>query len=226
MTTPTKPAREPRTPLSRERVLRAALAIADESAIGSLTMRKLGEALGVEAMSLYNHVANKDELLDRMVDLVFGEIELPSRSRGTDWKVAMRERAVSARKALSRHRWAVALMSSRTHLARQRSGTTTPSWEAFEGRPSLSRWQRTRCPPSTATSTASRCNKASLPHDTEEATAEVAEMIFKQFGPDECSYPTELTGKHVLEPGHDYGDKFEFGLDLMLDGFEKARGTT
>jgi AcrR family transcriptional regulator len=102
MTTPTNHARQPRTPLSRERLLRAALAIADESGIGSLTMRKLGEALEVEVISLDNHVANKDELLDAMVDLVFGEIELPS--SGTDWEAARRERAISAHKALSRHR--------------------------------------------------------------------------------------------------------------------------
>src|SRR5712664_1487853 len=102
MTPKTKPATRPRTPLSRERVLLAAVAFADEHGIASLSMRKLGEVLGVEAMSLYNHVANKDQLLDGMVDLVFGEIDLPSGS--TDWKTAMRQRAISARQALSRHR--------------------------------------------------------------------------------------------------------------------------
>ena len=100
------------TPLNRERVLRAALAYADENGIGSLTMRKLGDNLGVEAMSLYNHVANKAELLDGMIDLVFAEIELPT--DGSAWRVAMRERAVSARRALSRHRWAIGLMESRS----------------------------------------------------------------------------------------------------------------
>src|ERR1035437_3828631 len=103
---------EPRIPLSRERVLRAGVAFADESGIAALSMRKLGEALGVEAMSLYNHVANKDELLDGMVDVVFREIDLPG--GGTDWKTAMRERAQSARQALGRHPWAIALMSTRT----------------------------------------------------------------------------------------------------------------
>src|SRR3989441_13353082 len=101
MAPPTKPATKARTRLNRERVLRAAVAFADASGIGSLSMRKLGEALGVEAMSLYNHVANKDELLDGMVDLVFREIDLPS--GGADWKTSMRQRAVSARQALSRH---------------------------------------------------------------------------------------------------------------------------
>ena len=77
MARPARPGTEARTPLTRDRVLRAAVTFADEGGIGSLSMRKLGEVLGVEAMSLYNHVANKDELLDGMIDLVFGEIELP-----------------------------------------------------------------------------------------------------------------------------------------------------
>src|SRR5580692_1786422 len=109
---PAKPATEPRIPLSRERVLLAAVVFADESGIASLSMRKLGEVLGVEAMSLYNHVANKDQLLDGMVDLVFSEIDLPA--GGADWRSAMRERAESARQALRRHPWAIALMSTRT----------------------------------------------------------------------------------------------------------------
>src|SRR3984893_17897152 len=108
----TDTARQRRMPLSRERVLPAAVAFADESGIGSLSMRKLGDALGVEAMSRYNHVANKDELLDGMVDLVFSEIDLPA--GGADWKTAMRQRAVSARQTLARHPWAVGLMESRT----------------------------------------------------------------------------------------------------------------
>ena len=101
-----------RAPLSRDRVLQAAVAFADQHGLAALTMRKLGEALGVEAMSLYNHVANKDQLLDGMVDLVFGEIELPE--DGVDWKTAMRRRAVSCRHALARHRWAIGVMESRT----------------------------------------------------------------------------------------------------------------
>ena len=112
MAPPRKPPAGRRLPLSRERVLRAGVSYADKHGIGVLSMRKLGQALGVEAMSLYNHVANKDELLDGMVDLVFAEIELPA--PGDEWKTAMRQRAVSARKALSRHPWAIALMSTRT----------------------------------------------------------------------------------------------------------------
>jgi AcrR family transcriptional regulator len=99
-----------RVPLSRERVLRAAVAYADEHGIASVSMRKLGEALGVEAMSLYNHVANKDELLGDMVDVVFREIGLPAGA--ADWRTAMRQRAVAVRRVLSHHRWAIGLMSS------------------------------------------------------------------------------------------------------------------
>jgi AcrR family transcriptional regulator len=112
MASPTEPATRRRLPLSRERVLRAAVAFADEAGIASLSMRKLGEAVGVEAMSLYNHVANKGELLDGMIDFVFGEIELPAGD--ADWKAAVYQRAVSARRVLSRHPWAIALMESRT----------------------------------------------------------------------------------------------------------------
>src|SRR3954470_9543369 len=111
------PARETltrRTPLNRERVLRAAVALADERGAEELTMRKLAKELGVEAMSLYNHVANKDDLLDGMVDIVFGEIDPPVPSG--DWKAELRKRAVSTREALGRHRWAVGAMEGRpTH---------------------------------------------------------------------------------------------------------------
>ena len=101
-----------RTPLSRDRVLRTAVARADQDGISALSMRKLGEALGVEAMSLYNHVASKSDLLDGMIDIVFSEIDLPSGDG--DWRDAMRRRAISARQVLRRHPWAIGLMESRT----------------------------------------------------------------------------------------------------------------
>src|SRR5215207_3964399 len=112
MTPRTARARAPRTPLSRQRVLHAAAALADESGLEALSMRKLGEAVGVEAMSLYTHIANKDDLLDGMIDTVFSEIELPSGE--DDWRTAMRQRAISVRRVLSRHRWAIGLMESRS----------------------------------------------------------------------------------------------------------------
>src|SRR5687768_10525629 len=103
-----------RTPLSRERVLRAAIALADERGAESLTMRNLAKELGVEAMSLYNHVAGKTDLLDGMIELVFAEIEPPA--AGGDWKAELRRRALSTRAALSRHPWAIGAMEGRvTH---------------------------------------------------------------------------------------------------------------
>src|SRR5260370_35624622 len=107
-----KTAAASRTPLNRDRVLQAALALADASGIESLSMRKLGQAVGVEAMSLYNHVPSKADLLDGLIDLVFSEIELPSGEAG--WKTAMRERAIAIRAALALHPWAIGLMESGT----------------------------------------------------------------------------------------------------------------
>src|SRR5579859_4619402 len=99
-----------RVPLSRERVLDAAMRLADQGGIESLTMRRLGQALGVEAMAVYYHFASKDEVVDGIVDRVHAEIEVPV---DIDWRSAMRVRALSAREALSRHRWAPSLMESR-----------------------------------------------------------------------------------------------------------------
>lgn len=102
-----------RLALNRDRLLSVAVRLADRSGIESLTMRKLGKAVGVEAMSLYNHVADKDDLLAGMVDLIFSEIDLHPNGDG-DWKSAMRQQAMSAREVLDCHPWAIGLMDSRT----------------------------------------------------------------------------------------------------------------
>lgn len=110
----THPKRPARTPLSRERVLAAAIEIADQVGLESLTMRRLGRHLGAEAMSLYKHVASKDEILDGIVDIVVGEIDLPPAV--ADWKTAMRQRANSARHILASHPWAIGMMESRSEM--------------------------------------------------------------------------------------------------------------
>ena len=223
MATRTDPSARPRTPLSRERVLRAAIDLADTGGIESLSMRKLGQALGVEAMSLYNHVANKDDLLDGMVDLVFGEIGLPP--RGADWKTAMRQRAIAAREVLARHPWAIGLMESRS-----RPGPATlRHHDAVIG-----------CLREAGFSIAMTAHaysvldsyiygfalqQASLPFKTSEEAAEVAESILRQFPADAYPHLAELTIQHVLQPGYDYADEFAFGLDLILDGLERVRDT-
>ena len=99
---------KPRRPLSRDRILREAVKLADKKGIDSLTMRKLGQELGFEAMSLYNHVANKDDLLEGMLDLVLAETEPPSASG--EWDEAIRESAISVHDALRRHPWSCTLL--------------------------------------------------------------------------------------------------------------------
>jgi AcrR family transcriptional regulator len=205
-------------------VLRAAVAFADESGIGSLSMRKLGEVLGVEAMSLYNHIANKSELLDGMVDVVFGEIDLPGGE--SDWRSAMRQRAISARTVLSRHRWAIGLMESRTTPG----PATLRHHDAVIG--SLRGGGFSVAMAAHAFSVLDSyiygfaLQEANLPFDTGEETAELAQAILAQFPADEYPHLTELTVEHVLQPGYDYGNEYAFGLDLILDGLEHANGAT
>ena len=221
MTPPTSPRAKPRVRLNRERVVRAAVALAGDSGLESLTMRKLGEVVGVEAMSLYNHVANKDDLLDGMVDAVFSEIDLPSGA--ADWKTAMRERAVSARTALSRHPWAIGLMESRTSPG----PATLRHHDAVVG--SLRGGGFSIEMAAHAYSALDSyiygfaLQEASLPFDTAEETADVIQTILAQSPADEYPHVAELTIEHVLQPGYDYGNEFEFGLDLILDGLERAR---
>jgi AcrR family transcriptional regulator len=225
MAPPSKSETKARRSLTRDRVLLGGVAFADDKGIASLSMRKLGEALGVEAMSLYHHVANKDALLDGMVDLVFGEIDLPA--GGADWKTAMRARAKSARQALRRHSWAIALMSTRTspgpatlrhHNAvigslRAAGFTVEMTAHAFSALDSYIY--------------GFALQEATLPlGDTEEETVEVAQTMLAQVPADEYPYLTEFTTEHILQPGYDYGDEFEFGLDLILDGLEKTREAT
>ncbi len=212
---------ETRTRLARERVLLAAVDLADKGGVGSLSMRKLGRQLGVEAMSLYNHVANKDDLLDAMIDLVFGEIGLPP--RGVDWKTAMRGRAVSARKVLARHPWAIGLMESRN-----RPGPATLRHHDAV----LACLREAGFSIAMAAHAYSLLDsyvygfalqQASLPFRTSEEVAEGADSMLRRFPTDAYPHLAELTTQHVLQPGYDDADEFEFGLDLILDGFERHR---
>jgi AcrR family transcriptional regulator len=212
----------PRTPLTTERVLQAALALADREGVGSLSMRRLARELGVEAMSLYHHVAGKQALLDGMVDLVFAEIELPADDG--DWKAAMRRRAVSAREVLARHPWAIALMESRR----------TPGPANLRHHDAVLGCLRRAGFPVPMTAHAYSIldayiygfalQEASLPFDTPEETAEVAAEMMDAFAADAYPHLTELAVEHVLQPGYDYGDEYAFGLELILDGLERLAG--
>jgi AcrR family transcriptional regulator len=215
--------RRPRAALSRDRVLAAAVALADEIGIEALSMRKLGQSLGVEAMSLYNHVAGKDALLDGMIDAVFAEIALPTPDVG--WRAAMRQRAISVRAALRRHRWAISLMQSRTApgpstlahhdavigVLRAAGFTVAQTAHAFSALDSYIY--------------GFALQEHALPFEGPEQTAEVAQGIFEQLPPDRYPHFVELATQHVLQPGYDYGDEFEFGLDLILDGLERLKAS-
>ena len=209
-----------RLPLNRERVLLAAIALADGNGIASLTMRKLGQAVGVEAMSLYNHIASKDDLLDGMIDGVFSEIDLPSGRDG--WQAAMRRRAISVRTVLSRHPWAIGLMESRTSPG----PATLRHHDAVIG-----------CLRGAGFSIALAAHAYSaldsyiygfalqerdLPFDTPQETTELARAMLAQFPAEEYPHLAEFTLEHVLRPGYDYGNEYEFGLDLILDGLARA----
>jgi len=209
-----------RAPLSRGQVLDAAVAVADQGGIEAVSMRKLGQALGVEAMSLYNHVASKSDLLDGMVDVVFSEIGLPPGDVG--WRSAMRRRAISVREALGRHRWAIGLMESR----RSPGPATLRHHDAVLGRLRAAGFstQLTAHAYSLLDSYiyGFALQEASLPFGTAEETAQVTQEIAGRMPADEYPHLTELAVEHVLQPGYDYGDEFEAGLDLILDALERA----
>ena len=204
-----------RTPLSRERVIRTAVAVADEKGSAALSMRAIAGPLGVEAMSLYHHVTGRDEILDGMVDAVFGEIDLPP--QGADWKSAMRHRAFSARAALLRHPWAIGLMDSRS-----RPGPATlRHHDAVIG--------ALRTAGFSVRMTAHAVSlidsylygfvlqELSLPFTGSAELDEVAGAILQDMPADTYPHLTELATEHVLTPGYDYADEFAFGLTLVLD---------
>ena len=215
--------RAARVPLSKERVLRTAVQLADEAGVASLTMRKLAETLGVEAMSLYYYVADKDEILDGMVDLVFGEIDLPSRE--ADWKAAMRQRAISARDALTRHPWAIGVMESRANPG----PATLRHHDAVIG--SLRQAGFSIALAAHAFSVIDSyiygfaLQALSLPFDTSEELENLAETMLREMPADEYPNLTEMIVDHALQPGYSYANEFEYGLDLILHGLERARGT-
>lgn len=209
--------------LNRDRVLQAAVSLADADGIDSVTMRKLGEKLGVEAMSLYNHVANKSDLLDGMIDTVFAEIDLPEDG---DWRTAMRQRAISTRAALARHPWAIGHMESRSTPG----AATLRHHDAMLG--VLRRAGFSIVLTAHAVSALDSyiygfaLQHRSLPLDT---PARIAQQVMARLTSGEYPHLTEIAVEHVLQPGYDYGDEFAFGLDLLLDGLTRAAqnpGTT
>nr|WP_256363190.1 TetR/AcrR family transcriptional regulator C-terminal domain-containing protein [Streptomyces sp. TRM70350] len=191
------------------------MAVADEKGSAALTMRAIAEPLGVEAMSLYHHVTGREDILDGMVDAVFGEIDLPPRD--TDWKSAMRHRAASARAALKRHPWAIGLMDSRS-----RPGPATlRHHDAVIGALRAAGFSV----PMTAHAVSLIdsylygfvLQELSLPFKGAAELNEVTGAILRDMPADAYPHLTELATEHVLKPGYDHADEFTFGLALVLD---------
>lgn len=212
---------EPRVRLSRDRVLRTAIELADAAGIDALTMRKLGDELGVEAMSLYNHVSNKDDLQNGMIDFVFSEIDLPPQP--ADWRSAMRVRAISLREALARHPWATGLMDS--GAAPGHSTLGHHDWVIGALRAGGLSIALTAHAFSVLDSYiyGFAMQENALPFETPDQSAEMAQMMLAQFPANEFPHLAELMREHVLAPGYNYGEEFEVGLELILDGLERAR---
>jgi AcrR family transcriptional regulator len=209
---------EERPPLSRERVLRGAVAVADAGGIGTLTMRSLARELGVKPMSLYYYVAGKDEILDGIVDLVFSEIDLPS--PGSDWRSQMRRRAVSARRALRRHPWAIGLMESRANpgpatLRHHDATLATLRGAGFSVAMTAHAYALLD-----SYIYGFALQEAALPFNPETVT-EAAEAIMEQFA-GEYPHLAEMATEHILRPGYDYGDEFEIGLTVILDALTRS----
>jgi AcrR family transcriptional regulator len=210
-----------RTPLSRERVLRAAIALADERGAEELTMRKLAKELGVEAMSLYNHVDNKDDLLDGMIDIVFSEIEAPL--PGGDWKAELRKRAVSTREALNRHRWAIGEMEGRT--------THGPSnlrlHDAVLGCLRAAGFSIEMTVHGMSVQDAYiygfALQQSDMSSETPDDFAAEAQRQMRDYAAALADYPhlVEVVGGHVAKAGYDYETEFLFGLDVILDRLEQ-----
>lgn len=208
-----------RAPLTRGRVLSKALQLADEAGIEALSMRKLAEALGVKAMSLYNHVKNKDDIIDGVVDIVAGEIELPE--VGADWKASMRRRAKSAHDVLLRHPWATMEIVSRVNIGpamlRYVDATIGCLREAgfsFEMADHI--WNAIDSHIYGFT-----LQELNFPFEAE-AYSEAAENYISLIPADKYPYMNEMT-QQVMSKKYDGIHDFEFGLELILDGLDRYR---
>jgi AcrR family transcriptional regulator len=207
--------------LSKQRVVAEAVRLADREGVDGLSMRRLAGALGAGAMSLYHYVANKEELLDAMIDIVFEEIELPPQE--ADWQSAMRQRAVSARDVLRRHPWAIGLLESRTspgpaNLRHHEAVTACLRRAGFSVvMATHANWLLDSYVYGFA------LQEASLPFDTVDEFADMAEDVYlPQLPPDEFPYLNE-SAEALFAAGYDPAEEFVFGLDLVLAAIEPLR---
>lgn len=205
-----------RSGLTRAGIVAAAVGVADAEGVAALSMRSVGKRLGVEAMSLYHHVANKEDLLDGMVDAVFAEFHAPE--VGGAWREEMRARHHSARAVLKKHPWAVGLMDSRRNAGFE----TLRHHDAVLGCLREAGFSLALTGHAFAVLDAHLygflVQELSLAFDGEQDLAELGEQILTALPEGQLPYFREFTLEHALQPGYDFGDEFEVGLELLLDG--------
>lgn len=203
--------------LCRDAVLAGAVELADEIGVAPLTLRKLAEHLGVKPMSIYHHVANKDEILDGMVNAVFAEMHVPAVDIG--WREAMRERAASARSVLRSHPWATGMLDSRANPG----PATLRHHDAVMGCLLANDF-----PPALAGHAMAvldayiygfALQEAALPGSGGDELVELADDLMATFAAD---YPNlaRFTAEHVMQPGYHFGNEFDAGLELILEGLQ------
>ena len=217
-----------RPPLDRERIVQAAVELADREGLEAVTMRRLGYALGAGAMSLYHYVPNKDELLDGMIDIVFSEVELPATDG--DWRAEMRKRGRSTREALRHHRWAVGLMESRV----QRPGTASLRLHnavlgslreaGFSIEAAIHAYSvQDAFIYGFALQEQSVPNAEEMPDVIDKQVAHVERDPELEALAEAFPYLAEVVVGYVATSGYDFGNEFEYGLDLILDALEQRR---
>ncbi len=216
----TKQKNATRKPLSTARVLQAAVALADEAGLEAFSMRGLAQELGVVPMALYKHVANKDELLDGMVDIVFSEIEVASGD--VDWKSAMRRRAISTREALKRHSWAIGIMESRhpgpANLRNHNAVMGCLRQAGFSFKTAIHAYSV-----QDAYIYGFALQEQDLGFETPDSAGEAAQSRAETIGAiEDYPYLVEIATK-LPESGYDNAVEFAWGLDLILDALDQLR---
>jgi len=211
-----------KAPLNQERTLSVALAVADSEGIEAVTMRRLARELGVEAASLYHHVRGKEEILDGLVETVASKIELPKGF--ASWRQSISQRAHHTRATLRNHPWAVSLMASRTSPGPATLRLLETGIQYFrEGGFSIVLAAH-------AISTVDSyvhgfvLQEVNLPFRNESELAAMTGAIMDQFSGADFPYLFELTVEHVLQPGYNYGNEFDVGLEVLLDGVDARLG--
>jgi AcrR family transcriptional regulator len=217
-----KPRDEPRVPLSRARVLGAAIRLADAGGIESLSMRKLAQELGVEAMTLYYHVANKDEILNAIVDMVVGEIVLPS--PGADWRAALRRTAISAHQVLLRHRWAASLVLSGSGFSEARMRWMNAILGTLRGAGFSAEMTDHAYHALDSHIMGFTLWVVGMDLGSDEELAALAADVLRELPRDELPHLAEHIEQHLKPRNPDDEGEFAFGLDLILDGLERVRG--